>query len=241
MTNTKKQNLIYSLESINSVNSSLLLQYLDPERQIVIDPLKIDDVAPELLVDFQLNLRPPLLNFYEKLRDECLQIQVKKGVDFRYLYIKWKLGLFSKEEKERVFLDIHQELSIDSLLKKADINLLYKLRTIIHDLSSNEKKLLGKIITPMAVYFARRYRLQEFSLCVLLALDLREEINELFFGEALNFLYWNQRDNGLFNFGNPFVLNKDDSESLLTTAYCILAIDKLTETGYEKNTTKQLQ
>ena len=173
-----KENLINFLNiNRSNINSELLLIFLG-EPSNVLFLKKQEQIMPEILVE----INDERLKFIkEKLAFEC-RTAVDKDFDFRLQYFKYKLGIMDTLQEQQLSEELQSNLTFSRLMEQVDLDVLYQLLFLSNkNLPNQIKELVADYIGGISIYFARKYQLREFSLSILIALNIQECFERTFF------------------------------------------------------------
>ena len=222
-----KENLINFLNiNRSNINSELLLIFLE-EPSNVLSLKKQEQIMPEILVE----INDERLKFIkEKLAFEC-RTAVDKDFDFRLQYFKYKLGIMDTLQEQQLSEELQSNLTFSRLMEQVDLDVLYQLLFLSNkNLPNQIKELVADYIGGISIYFARKYQLREFSLSILIALNIQECFERTFFENAIEFFEYVQTDLGYFGYDNPFSRYSSElNQKILNTFYCLHTLEYLYE------------
>ena len=228
-----KTMLIRYLNSVRSnVNAELVLLYLN-QTEISFNLEDSAKIMPEILVEIQVK---EVDEFKLLLCDEVRQAD-PQNFDFRFHYIKYKLGLFSEIETKNLLNQLDLGLTFQKMIDNydLDIDLLYRILLLVtkFKVSQKKKQEISDFIGGASILFARKYQLREFSLSMIIALNLKEYFNSEFFENAVEFIEYTQTIEGYFGYENPFgITSVSENERILRSFYCVYALEKINSDFY---------
>ncbi len=222
--------LVSWLKENDDINSKLLLAFLQEETDFsTISREEIDDIFPELLIELTTN-DTFIVHLKQILAEEC-QSTSPSEFGFRIIYIKDRLQLLHRSEKESFLHSIKSNIHYSLLSQKMDIDTLYSLYFWSHYTTEQSvcQHILYEIITSFLMYFARNYQLCEFVLCVLILLNVNKSLPSLTKREIYSFITTLQNDKGYFGYNHPFLGKIPNSQLLKNTFYCVWCLSLLQE------------